>query len=110
MSVFYEWIAFINARRADKEKTLAALAESVRYAVEGSEITGNYTYTAPMVNRVVKNPKNNSKNYKGNACDLRLEDLSKHYYDFIREDGRFVKFMSELTAHSEMSSQNAAPV
>ena len=104
LSVFYEWISFIHARRADKEKTLAALAESVRYAVEGSEITGNYAYAAPMVNRIVKDPKTSSKNYKGNACDLRLEDLSMHCYDFLRDDGRFVKLVSELRAHRELSS------
>lgn len=104
LSVFYEWIAVVHARRADKEKTLTALAESVRYAVEGAEVNGNYTYTSPMVNRVVSDPKTSAKNYKGNACDLRLEDLSKRCYDFLREDERFVKFMSELRAHKELST------
>ena len=57
-----------------------------------------------MVNRVVSDPKTSSKNYKGNACDLRLEDLSKRCYDFLREDERFVKFMPELRAHKELST------
>ena len=104
LSVFYEWIAVVHARRADKEKTLTALADSVRYALEVAEVNGNYTYTAPMVNRVVSDPKTSAKNYKGNACDLRLEDLSKRCYDFLREDERFVKFMSELRAHKELST------
>ena len=57
-----------------------------------------------MVNRVVSDPKTSAKNYKGNACDLRLEDLSDHRYDFLREDERFAKLTSELRAHKELSS------
>lgn len=101
LSIFHKWIAFVHAKRKDKEKTLAALAESVRYAVMASEITDSYAYTAPMVNRVVYNPKSSSKNYKGNACDIRLDEFALNFFDFIRGDERFKELESRLKDHAE---------
>ena len=77
MSILCIWKAGIYASRKDREKTLSALAESVSYAIEGSEVGENFRFTAPLVNRVGYNPKLSSKNYKGNACDLRLEELDR---------------------------------
>ena len=101
LSAFHEWIAFVHAKREDKEKTLAALAESVRYAVEASKVTYGYAYTAPMVNRLVFDPRSGSKNYKGNACDLLLDDFTTKSFDFIRDDKRFRELEARLKAHAE---------
>ena len=66
-----------------------------------SEITGKFAYTAPMVNRVVHDPKSSSKNYKGNACDLRLDEFALKSFDFIRDDERFSELELKLRSHAE---------
>lgn len=104
MSILCIWKAGIYASRKDREKTLSALAESVSYAIEGSEVGENFRFTAPLVNRVGYNPKLSSKNYKGNACDLRLEELDARF-DFVRENEKFKGFVERLKQHAEELQQ-----
>lgn len=105
LSMRYELKAVVYARAKDKEKTLEALAQSVKYAVEASKLTEKYAYTAPMVNRVVCDPTKSVKNYRGNACDLRLEDLNRGIYDFLRGEPEFIALISELEHFGELSEQ-----
>ena len=104
MSILCIWKAGIYASRKDREKTLSALAESVSYAIEGSEVGENFRLSAPRVNRVGYNPKLSSKNYKGNACDLRLEELDARF-DFVRENEKFKGFVERLKQHAEELQQ-----
>lgn len=108
MSDLYEWKANIYAKKNDKEKTLEALTQSVRYAIEASELTEKYAYTAPMVNRVVFDPTKSVKNYKGNTCDLRIEDFSRKSYDFLRGEPEFAALKSELERCRELSDQKTS--
>ena len=104
MSILCMWKAGIYASRKDREKTLSALAESVRYAIEGSEVGENFRFTAPLVNRVGYDPKSSSKNYQGNACDLRLEELDTRF-DFVRDDEKFKSLVEWLKLHAEELQQ-----
>ena len=56
------------------------------------------------MNRVGYNPKLSSKNYKGNACDLRLEELDARV-DFVRENEKFKGFVERLKQHAEELQQ-----
>ena len=58
-------------------------------------------YTAPMVNRMKHTKANTSKNYKGNACNLRLKALGDNRFDLVRNEERFKKIISDLEKHAE---------
>lgn len=92
-------IAYHYAGMQDTENTLTALAEAARYAVMTANC-GEVHYTAPMVNRTVHKPENSTQNYKGNACNLRLKDLQRHVFDFVRKTNRFREIIMQLEAHA----------
>ena len=58
-------------------------------------------YTAPMVNRMKHTKANISKNYKGNACNIRLKVLEDNRFDFLRNKERFNKIIADLEKHAE---------
>ena len=96
----YEQISFNYALLGDAEGTLAALSESVRYAVMSATLTEG-EYTAPMVKGLPYKLAGTTKNYKGNACNLRLSGMKWKQYDFIREDARFAKLEEKLKKYAE---------
>ena len=54
----------------------------------------NLPYTAPASSLT-------SKNYKGNACNLRLKALDDNRFDFVRNEERFKKIIFDLEKHAE---------
>ena len=90
LSHFYSMIAFEYAQMHDLQKTLDALAESCRYAV----IEAN-------VNRLKYKKANTTKNYKGNACNLKLKALENRQFDFVREEDAFKKLIVMLEQNAE---------
>ena len=93
-------IAFEYAKMQDSQKTLDALSESCRYAVIEANLK-DMDYTAPMVNRLKYKKANTAKNYKGNACNLRLKALENRQFDFVREEDAFKKLIVMLEQNAE---------
>ncbi len=105
ISVYYSYIAYQYAKIKNAEKAFEALEESTRYSIQVATDEREYYYTAPMVNRLIHDPQNTSKNYKGNACNCWLEELGWDVYDFIREDERFKKIVRTLEEHAEQVTE-----
>ena len=100
ISYYYRGVALEYAELKDVENTLKALAESCRYAIIEANLKDMY-YTAPMVNRMKYTKANTSKNYKGNACNLRLKGLEDDRFDFVRNETTFKKIIADLEKHVE---------
>ena len=96
----YCCIALQYAEMNDRECTLNALDECCRYAIIEANLK-DMNYTAPMVNRMKHTKANTSKNYKGNACNLRLKALEDNRFDLVRNEERFKKIISDLEKHAE---------
>ena len=79
---------------------MKALQESCKYAVIEANLT-DMDYTAPMVNRLKHRVANTSKNYKGNACNLRLKSLDDEVFDSVRDKAEFKAIIAELKKHAE---------
>ena len=58
-------------------------------------------YTAPMVNLIKHINEGTSKNYKGNACNLRLQTSEDKRFDFVRNEEVFKRLVAELKEHVE---------
>ncbi len=63
--------------------------------------TGDMEYTAPAVNRLKNKKSDNTKNYKGNACNVRLSRMTWQSYDFLREPPRFRAVVRLLAENRE---------
>ena len=100
ISYYYCKIAFEYAETEDADNTLRSLEESCRYAIVEANLK-DMDYTAPMVNRMKHQTSNTSKNYKGNACDLRLKALEDKRFDFVRTTARFHHIVAELEKNKE---------
>ncbi len=100
ISYRYSIIATIYAKEKNGEKAIEALERCAEYAVRSSKV-GEVKYTAPMVNMLKNDPQENTKNYKGNACNNRLTGLSWRGYDFIRGDERFKSIERLLKQYAE---------
>lgn len=95
ISHYYFYLAFYHAAAGNGEKALEALENMKNYAV--MDAAGNAgDYTALPVNRLKYDLSKTAKNYRGNACDLRLQDLKRKEFDFLREEERFAKMEKEL--------------
>ncbi len=101
LSNYNYYIALNYAKMQDGENTLRALENSRRYAVISATLPDELDYTAPLVNRMKYSKENTSKNYRGNSCNLRLEDLKDSRFDFIREDDGFKAIVSDLEKYAE---------
>ncbi len=97
---YYLCIALQYAEMNDIGNTLKALEESCRYAIIEANLK-DMNYTAPMVNRIKYTRANTSKNYKGNACNLRLKALEDSRFDFVRDEEVFKKIIADLEEHAE---------
>ena len=100
LSLFYSMIASEYAQMHDSQKTLDALTDSCRYAVIEANLK-DMDYTAPMVNRLKYKKADTFKNYKGNACNLRLKALENRQFDFVREEDAFRKLIVMLEQNAE---------
>ena len=71
-----------------------------RYAI----IKANFkdmNYTAPMVNRIKHMKADTSKNYIGNACNIRVKELEIYRFDLVRNEERFKKIIDNLEKYAE---------
>lgn len=84
----------------DKDKALNALKECCKYAVIEANLK-DMDYTAPMVNRLKHQVSNTSKNYKGNACNLRLKALEEDIFDAMRDTEEFKNLVSQMKKYAE---------
>jgi len=100
ISYYYRCIAREYAEMNDRENTLKALKESCRYAIIDAKLK-EMDYTAPMVNRLKHKQSNISKNYKGNACNIRLESLENERFDFVRNEVVFKEMVADLKKYAE---------
>ncbi len=100
LSYYSLHVALQYAILQDEEKALNSLQEACKYAVIEANLT-DMDYTAPIVNRLKHRRANTSKNYKGNACNLRLNDLQKNNFDFLRNNDTFKTIVFELRKHAE---------
>lgn len=99
LSNYCSALASEYAASGDYDAALAALQNSCKYAV--ADANPRYTaYTASNVNRLKYNPPDVSKNFSGNACDLRLRELESVEFDPIRNDEIFLNAVSELKKNS----------
>ena len=99
MSGRYMFLARAHAMLQNTEKTMEALEECVKYCVLDAQKTVGF-YTAPMVNRL-EYGKYFSKNYKGNACNARLEEFELNFFDFIRDTPLFQELKETLKEYAE---------
>lgn len=100
ISYYYRGIALEYAEMNDTGNTLKALKESCRYAIIEANLK-DMAYTAPMVNRMKHKKANTSKNYIGNACNLRLKALEDKRFDFVRNEEVFKKIVADLIKYAE---------
>lgn len=100
ISHYYLNIALQYAEMYDSENTLKALEESCKYAIIEANLK-DMNYTAPMVNRIKYKKSNTFKNYKGNACNLRLKALEDKRFDFVRNEETLKKIVSDLEKYAE---------
>ncbi len=100
LSNYYLYIACQYAELNDRENTLINLEESCRYAIIEANLK-DMDYTAPMVNRLKHKNQNTSKNYKGNACNLRLKALEDKSFDFVRNEEAFKNIVADLEKYAE---------
>lgn len=99
VSYYYRNIALQYAEMNDTENTLKALEESCKYAVIEANLK-DMNYTAPMVNRMKYVKSNTSKNYKGNACNLRLKETEDNRFDFVRNNESFRRIVADLEKYA----------
>ena len=100
LSYYYLHMALQFAKLQDDKNMMKALQESCKYAVIEANLT-DMDYTAPMVNRLKHRVANTSKNYKGNACNLRLKSLDDEAFDSVRDKSEFKAIIAELKKHAE---------
>ena len=95
-------IAYAYAELGKYDDAYDALERSVRYAVMTTQ-RQKKKYKSFMVNRLEDDPDSGTKNYEGNACDLRLNAMGHGAFDPIRGDERFLLIRAELLAHTELA-------
>lgn len=100
ISYYYRCLAGEYAEMNDTKNTLEALKESCNYAIIEANLK-DMDYTAPMVNRLKFKVSDVYKNYKGNACNLRLKSLEDTTFDFVRNEETFKKIVSDLQKNAE---------
>ncbi len=101
LSRYYYRIAASYARMNDGENTVKALGRSRDYAVINATLPEKINYTAPLVNRLKYNKAGTGKNFKGNSCNIRLDELKNSCFDFIRGDDSFKEIVADLEKYAE---------
>ena len=59
----------------------------------------DYTFTAPLVNRVRYHHNETTRSCTGNSCYYNLRSLENKKFDFVRNDKRFKKAIREMKKH-----------
>lgn len=100
ISRYYSCLATRYAAAGNGEKALDALENAGKYAYMGAEEKAG-THKALVVNRLKYDPAETTKNYLGNACNLRLKELGQKEFDFIRRNQRFAELERKLKRSAE---------
>lgn len=89
----------------DKSMLIFILTAAMQTAFLGSETVKQllgFDFAKP-VDRLPYFPAASAKNYKGNACDLRGDDLMWDGYNFVRETKNFQQIISMLKQGAKLS-------
>ena len=97
--VHKEWLDNIAGLPVEMQDKV--IADFVRYGCGLNLEHSEDPVTQSMVNMLKNDPRENTKNYKGNACNNRLTGLSWCGYDFIRGDERFKRIERLLKQYAE---------
>lgn len=95
-------IAYAYAELGKYDEAYDALEHSAKYAIMTTS-REKRKFKSFMVNRLENNPDSSTKNYAGNACDLRINAMKHSAFNSIRRDKRFVHIREELLAHAELA-------
>lgn len=107
LSVYYTLLADKYASVENGEGTLEALDKAKKYALESAAEKAG-AYTALLVNRLKHDPARISKNYRGNACDLMLENLKWESFDSVRDSGKFSEIEREVKRSACFAQKSGA--
>lgn len=101
ISNYYGTLAYLYAKMGNREGTLDALREAVRFALmfDRKENDGQQ-YTSPLFNKLTISY-SGTKNYTGNTCSQRLKGLKRKVYDFLREDADFMEIQKILETNAQ---------
>lgn len=101
ISNHYGTLAYLYAKTGNREGTLHALREALRFALmfDRKEMDGQQ-HPSLLFNKLTISY-SGTKNYTGNTCSLRLKGLKSKVYDFLREDAEFMEIQKTLEANAE---------
>lgn len=101
ISNHYGTLAYLYAKTGNREGTISALREAMRFALifDRKEMDGQ-KHTSPLFKNLTISY-SGTKNYTGNTCSLRLQGLKNKVYDFIREDEEFTEIQKTLEENAE---------
>lgn len=93
-------LAHLYAELGDCENTLQAVEECAHYSVaDPIPSDQDYTFTAPLVNRVRLPHNETTRNSTGNSCYYTLRSLENKKFDFVRNGERFQKAIRDMQKH-----------
>lgn len=94
-------LAHLYAELSDAENTIKCVEDCCKYAIaDPIPSDKDYEFTAPLVNRVKYDCKKATRNSTGNSCFYHLQALENKKFDFVREDERFKKAITEMKKHA----------
>ena len=98
----YYCLAYVHAEFQNTEKVLEMLKECFKYTYEFDRVRElDYDYTAMLVNRLKQRKEDVSKNYTGNAVNLRLHVIEdREVFNYLRDDERFQEILDEFRKHA----------
>lgn len=101
ISNHYGTLAYLYAKTGNREGTISALREAMRFALmfDRKEMDGQ-KHTSPLFKNLTISY-DGTKNYTGNTCSLRLKELKSKVYDFLREDEEFTEIQKNLEENAE---------
>lgn len=101
ISNHYGTLAYLYAKTGNREGTISALREAMRFALmfDRKEMDGQ-KHTSPLFKNLTISY-SGTKNYTGNTCSLCLQGLKSKVYDFLREDEEFKEIQKTLEENAE---------
>ena len=101
ISNHYGTLAYLYAKTGNREGTISALREAMRFALmfDRKEMDGQ-KHTSPLFKNLTISY-SGTKNYTGNTCSLCLQGLKSKVYDFLREDTEFTEIQKNLEENAE---------
>ena len=93
-------LAHLYAELSDAENTIKCIEDCCKYAIaDPIPSDKDYEFTAPLVNRVKYDCRETTRNCTGNSSFYCLQALENKKFDFVRNDKRFKKAISEMKKH-----------